>query len=210
MAFTDINSEDRLVQQTLAEYLHEALGWDTAFAWNQETFGPDGLLGRADTREVVLKRDLRAALVRLNPDLPDKAIDEAMDTLTRHNFSRSLIQHNEEFHKLIRDGVTVNVRDANGHLRQPKVRVIDFRNPSNNRFLAVRELKITGVRSPGYSRRADLVCCEDPAEYQSSAFFPELRSGEFHGGRHGGYPVQSIKHREQRQSVQRERRMRKP
>jgi len=158
MAFTDINSEDRLVQQTLAEYLHEALGWDTAFAWNQETFGPDGLLGRADTREVVLKRDLRAALVRLNPDLPDKAIDEAMDTLTRHNFSRSLIQHNEEFHKLIRDGVTVNVRDANGHLRQPKVRVIDFRNPSNNRFLAVRELKITGVRSPGYSRRADLVC----------------------------------------------------
>ena len=157
MAFTDINSEDRLVQQTFADHLHEALGWDTVYAWNQETFGPDGTLGRADTREVVLKRDLRAALVRLNPDLPDKAIDEAMDTLTRHNFSRSLIQHNEDFHKLIRDGVTVTVRDANGHTRQPKARVIDFRNPANNRFLAVRELKITGLRSPGYNRRADLV-----------------------------------------------------
>lgn len=28
----------------------------------------------------------------------------------------------------------------------------------NNRFLAVRELKITGLRSPSYNRRADLVC----------------------------------------------------
>ncbi len=33
-----------------------------------------------------------------------------------------------------------------------------FRDPLNNRFLAVRELKITGLRTPGYNRRADLVC----------------------------------------------------
>ena len=36
--------------------------------------------------------------------------------------------------------------------------MIDFRNPTNNRFLAVRELKIQGVRVPHYNRRADLVC----------------------------------------------------
>ena len=35
---------------------------------------------------------------------------------------------------------------------------IDFRNAANNRFLAVRELKIQGVRVPHYNRRADLVC----------------------------------------------------
>lgn len=28
----------------------------------------------------------------------------------------------------------------------------------NNRFLAVRELKITGLRSPAHNRRADLAC----------------------------------------------------
>ncbi len=65
-----------------------------------ETFGPDGTLGRKDKREVVLTRDLRAALVRLNPALPDKAIDEAVAKMTRHDFSRSLLQHNEEFHRL--------------------------------------------------------------------------------------------------------------
>ncbi|MGC1954517.1 MAG: type I restriction endonuclease, partial [Gammaproteobacteria bacterium] len=37
-------------------------------------------------------------------------------------------------------------------------RVIDFRNPEANRFLCVRELKITGLRTPNYNRRADLVC----------------------------------------------------
>src|SRR5437016_4753618 len=51
---TDINSEDRLVQQTFAEYLHDALGWDSVYAWHHETFGPHGTLGRDSEREVVL------------------------------------------------------------------------------------------------------------------------------------------------------------
>jgi type I restriction enzyme R subunit len=42
--FTDINSEDRLVQKTFADYLHDALGWESVYAWNEETFGPGGNL----------------------------------------------------------------------------------------------------------------------------------------------------------------------
>ena len=64
---TDINSEDRLVQQTFAEYLHDVLGWDSVYAWHQETFGPHGSLGRDSEREVVLVRDesgLRLVRVR--------------------------------------------------------------------------------------------------------------------------------------------------
>jgi type I restriction enzyme R subunit len=60
MAFTDINSEDRLVQKTFAEHLQTLLGWESVYAWNEETFGPDGTLGRVDTREVVLTRELCA------------------------------------------------------------------------------------------------------------------------------------------------------
>ena len=67
MAVTPINSEDRSVQVPVAEHLEEALGWESVYAWNEETFGPDGTLGRADTRQAVLTRDLRAALKRLNP-----------------------------------------------------------------------------------------------------------------------------------------------
>jgi len=35
---TDINSEDRLVQATFADHLHDVSGWDGVFARNQWTF----------------------------------------------------------------------------------------------------------------------------------------------------------------------------
>jgi len=160
---TDINSEDRLVQATFAEHLEKELGWENIYAWNQEDFGPDSLLGRADTHEVVLKRDLRRALVILNPQLPASAVDEAVTKLTYHDFTRSLLQHNQTFYKMIRDGVPVIYREPNGTLRHAQARVIDFQNGTtdgkpNNRFVAVRELKLTGLRTPNYNRRADLVC----------------------------------------------------
>lgn len=164
MAYTDINNEDRLVQATFAEHLEKELGWDSIYAWNVETFGPDGSLGRSDTREVVLTRDLRRAIKRLNPELPPAAVEEAITKLTQHDHTRSLLAHNQAFHRLIRDGVPVSFRDAAGQLRHAQARLIDFSNgrgadgQPHNRFLAVRELKITGLRAPSYNRRADLVC----------------------------------------------------
>jgi type I restriction enzyme R subunit len=159
MAVTGINSEDRLVQETFAEHLEDQLGWETLTAWNVETFGPGGTLGRTDATEAVLTRDLRAALERLNPDVPASAIEDALRKLTAHDFSRSLIQHNQDFAHFIRNGVPVSWREASGRERDVKVRVIDFNNkPGANRFLAVRELKLTGLRTPNYNRRADLVC----------------------------------------------------
>ena len=158
MAYADINSEDRLVQATFAAHLETVLGWDSVYAWNQETFGATGTLGRTNERDAVLVRDLRAALVRLNLQLPPPAIEEAITKLTRHDFSRSLLQHNRAFHTLIRDGVPVSYHNTQGQLCHAQATVIDFRNPANNRFLVVRELKLTGLRTPNYSRRADLVC----------------------------------------------------
>ena len=155
---TDINSEDRLVQQTFAEYLHDTLGWDSVYAWNQETFGPHGTLGRDSERNVVLVRDLQAALARLNPELPESAHGQAVEKLIRVDFSRSLVQHNREYYGYIRTGVPVEWRDAKGETHHARAQVINFRTAANNRFLAVRELKIQGVRVPHYNRRADLVC----------------------------------------------------
>ncbi|MGE3540240.1 MAG: type I restriction endonuclease subunit R [Candidatus Tectimicrobiota bacterium] len=155
---TDINSEDRLVQQTFAEYLHDALGWDSVYAWHHETFGPLGTLGRHSEREVVLMRDLRSALARLNPTLPESAREQAVAKLTRVDFSRSLVQHNREYYGYIREGVPVEWRDTTGEPFHARAQIIDFHTATTNRFLAVRELQIQGVRVPHYNRRADLVC----------------------------------------------------
>ncbi|PYO97693.1 MAG: type I restriction endonuclease subunit R [Gemmatimonadetes bacterium] len=155
---TDINSEDRLVQQTFADHLRDRLGWESVYAYNDENFGPQGTLGRASEREVVLVRDLRVSLERLNPDLPESAREQAVERLTRIDFGRSLIQHNRESYGFIRGGVPVEWRDTNGEIRHAHAHVIDFRNVAQNRFLVVRELKVQGVRVPHYNRRADLVC----------------------------------------------------
>ncbi len=95
--YTDINSEDRLVQKTFADHLEQELGWENVFAWNDETFGSDGTLGRDSTKDVVLKRDLRRAVSRLNPELPASAVEDVISTLTQHDVSRSLMAHNQTF-----------------------------------------------------------------------------------------------------------------
>ena len=159
MVVTPVNSEDRLVQATFAQHLEQVLGWDSVYAWNEETFGLDGTLGRADTQEAVLIRDLRGALERLNPDLPRSAIEDALRALTVYDFSRSMVQHNRDFYRLLRGGIPVEYKDAQGRQTSARARVIDFDNaPGSNRFVAVREMKLTGTRTPNYNRRADLVC----------------------------------------------------
>ena len=87
---TDINSEDRLVQKTFADHLRDVHGWESIYAFKDETFGPTGTLGRASEREVILVRDLRAAVKRLNPGLPESGREQAVEKLTRVDFARSL------------------------------------------------------------------------------------------------------------------------
>jgi type I restriction enzyme, R subunit len=94
---TDINSEDRLVQKTFADHLRDVLGWESVYAYNDEPFGPNGMLGRANERETILLRDLLAALERLNPGLPQSVRQQAIEKLTRVDLSHSLLQHNREF-----------------------------------------------------------------------------------------------------------------
>jgi len=149
MAVTPINSEDRLVQATFAAHLKKKLGWESVYAWNNETFGPAGTLGRKDPTEAVLTRDLRAALIRLNPDLPTAAIDDAMRALTVSDFSRSMAQHNQDFAAWFEMACRSLIATRQVISVTARARVIDFDNrPGSNRFLAVREFKLTGLRTP--------------------------------------------------------------
>ena len=146
-------TEDNLVQKTMADYLADTHGWRVVMAWNQEDFGPSSLLGRGSDREIILSRDLMAALKRLNPDLPDKAYDLALKGITSVFGSQSLIRINQEKHNLITSGVKVKFRQ-DGEQKIERLRVFDFDNPEENDFLAVRELWVRGY---AHRRRADVV-----------------------------------------------------
>ena len=147
-------SEDILVQQTTADYFHDALRWDVIFAYNDETLGETGTLGREHQGEVLLKRDLRDALERLNPGHPEKAYTDAIAQLEQTSSSKTLLQHNQEKYKLIRDGIRVSYTNKQDEKQEPLLRVIDFKEPKNNHFLIVRELWIQGKI---YCRRPDII-----------------------------------------------------
>ena len=57
-------------------------------------------------REAVFFRDLRAAVLRHNPGLPEFVREQAVEKLTRVDFARSLVQHNREFYGFIRKRIT--------------------------------------------------------------------------------------------------------
>ena len=147
-------TEDTLVQQTTAEYLEQELGWESVYAYNNEDFGPDSLLGRESDREVVLTRTLRAKIEELNQGLPETAYENAVREVITVSTSQTMAATNCEKYELIRDGVQVSFRNAEGEQVRQRLRVFDFDNPEKNHFLCVREL---WVRGDLYRRRADIV-----------------------------------------------------
>ena len=147
-------SENILVQESAGNLLRDELGWDVRFAYNTESLGKNGTFGRTSYKEILLTRYFREALKKLNPWINDNQISEAQKTLEHRLSSSSLLQVNEEKYYLIRDGIPVTVKKANGQTEVKKASVIDFRNPDNNDFLAIKELKIHGEL---YRRRTDIV-----------------------------------------------------
>lgn len=147
-------SENVLVQDSAAALMHDELGWDVVYAYNTEVLGENGTLGRKDYHEIVLWRYFKQALKKLNPWITDAQISEACQTLSSYLSSASLLQINEEKYFLIRDGIPVKVKKPNGKTEEKKAIVIDFNDPDNNYFLAVKELKIHGDL---YRRRTDIV-----------------------------------------------------
>lgn len=149
---TDFN-EDNLVQKTTADYLHNQLEWDCVYAYNQETFGQGGLLGRKSDREVILTRYLRKALKELNPNLPETAYDEAVRQVVDYSQSQSMLSCNFDKYRLFKDGVLVSFQGEHDEIKKERLRIFDFNEAGNNNFLAVRELWVQGDL---YRRRIDI------------------------------------------------------
>ena len=142
---------------TEADVESAALDWLAALGW-QVAHGPDiapdtPRTERDDYEQVVLERRLRDALERLNLSLPTSALDGAYIKLTRPEGS-TLEARNRAFHRMLVDGVTVEHRDSEGHIRGAQVQVIDFGQPANNDWLAVNQFTVTESKS---TRRPDVV-----------------------------------------------------
>ena len=134
-----------------------ALTWLGDLDW-QISHGPDIApdtpnAERTDYGEVALAQRLRDSLVRLNPNLPTVALDDAYRKLT-HPEGSTLEARNRTFHRMTVDGVGVEYPTAEGEIRGAQVRVIDFDDPANNDWLAVNQFTVVENK---HERRPDLV-----------------------------------------------------
>src|SRR2546430_6550074 len=145
-------SEDILIEQPTID-LFAKLGYETANTFH-EKLGKNGTLGRETYAEVVLVRRLRAALQRLNPDLPHEAIELAIEELTRDCSALSPANANREIYQLLKQGIPIRISAGEDAELVEVVRVIDWKDPTNNDFFLASQFWISGEM---YRRRADLV-----------------------------------------------------
>jgi type I restriction enzyme R subunit len=142
-------SEDH-IEQALVQKLQVLHGFDSLNCLTVDREDLNDGSGRTNKRDVILLDRVREAAVRLNPNIPAKAIDEALERLMDRRLAMSLIAANEEVYHLIRNGIPVDYDDAKGRLEQGKVKVIDFTDATKNDYLAVTQLWIQGTQ--GYLR----------------------------------------------------------
>ena len=141
-------TEDQLEQLALNWF--QDTGWEVA---NGVDISPDGAQPeREDYRIVVLKDRLGSAVTRLNPGLPQSAVDEVVHILCSPDHP-SLVQNNREIHRLLTNGVKVEYSTDEGK-ETVYAQIIDFQYPDNNDLLVVNQFSVRGTKQ---ARRPDVV-----------------------------------------------------
>ena len=146
-------SEDALIEQATEDVLKE-LGWKVVTAWQNESFGEHGLLGRDNKTEVVLERFVLAALQKLNPGLPDLAYSRAIEKLVQREADKTIAQQNKSKYQLLKNGVEISFINNEGKSQKKTLKLFDFKEYRNNDFLAVRQLEVSGEL---HNRRPDVI-----------------------------------------------------
>lgn len=137
------------IEQMAIELL-KAKRWEYLYG---PDIAPDGETPmRAAFDEVVLREKLERAVVRQNPAVKEEVRDEAIKTVLRIA-SPDTLANNEEFHRLLTEGVPVSVYQ-DGMERGERVWLVDFEDPWNNEFTVVNQFTII---ENGHNRRPDVL-----------------------------------------------------
>ncbi|MGV3662579.1 MAG: type I restriction endonuclease subunit R, partial [Prosthecobacter sp.] len=103
--------------------------------------------------EVVLVERLREAIRLLNPAIPEDAREDALRKVLRVG-TLSLTQTNRAFHQMLRDGVDVVYKRADGSTKNDKAWLVDFGDVRANDWLAVNQFTVIEGQ---HNRRPDIV-----------------------------------------------------
>ena len=138
-------SEDQIEKAIIEVFTHN-LGYRHINCLESDT------TGRQAETDVVIKPLLRRKLVDLNKGLPESAIDEAFEQLCQTRLDKSEFEANKEIAGLIKNGIQLEINNANGRKETLNVKVVDFNEPTKNDYLVVSQLWIHACCQRGLDR----------------------------------------------------------
>ncbi|HHF5434686.1 TPA: type I restriction endonuclease subunit R [Haemophilus influenzae] len=147
-------NENDIEQLTLQRL--QSFGWE--YRYGKDLPVHEGEFARGDLSGVVFIEQLREAVRKLNPQLPESAVDSVVKSATKSDIG-DLVVRNQAFYKLLRDGVRVEYQAPNNHGQNEQkiemARLVDFEHWENNRFVAVNQLEIRSRK--GGKRIPDII-----------------------------------------------------
>ena len=143
---------ESVVEEAALDWL-KGLGYAVVHGCEIAVGEPSAERSDPNYRDVMLEGRLRQALVRLNPDLPAAALEDAYRKLTRTD-APSLVERNHAVHRMLVNGVTVEYRRQDGSIAGAQAWVLDFDQPDNNDWLAVNQFTVAEGQ---HIRRPDVV-----------------------------------------------------
>jgi type I restriction enzyme, R subunit len=142
------------IEEALVYKLRMLYHFDSINCGTQDAEDLNDCSGRTNKRDVILVGRIREAAARLNPHIPGNVIDYALEKLLDRRQTMSLVAANQEVYDLLRGGIPVEFDNAKGERQQERVKLIDFNQPTENRYLVVTQLWVRGER--GF-RRPDVL-----------------------------------------------------
>ena len=108
---------------------------------------------RKDYKQIVLEADVQATFERLNPHLPVSCFEQVLLKLSKPE-SLDLVTNNRAFHRMLLEGIPVTYKKQDDWVHDHAF-LVDFNHVQQNRFVAVNQFTILGVKQP---RRPDIIC----------------------------------------------------
>jgi type I restriction enzyme R subunit len=131
----------RITESNIEQYTIEtleSLGYRYIYG---PTIAPEGEFPeRAGYDDVVLKERLKAAIQRVNPDVPAAAQEQALREVLRIS-SSDILNNNEIFHRFLTDGVPVQYQQ-DGNEKGDLVWLLDFNDIERNEFVVINQYTI--------------------------------------------------------------------
>lgn len=140
---------ESVVEEAALDWLDD-LGYSVVYG---PEIAPGELLAeRVGFDSVVLEKRLRSALTKLNPEIPQEALDDAAKKVMRTEHA-VLIESNRRFHDFLVNGVPVEYQ-SEGRTVSDFARLIDFERPKENDWAAVNQFTVIEDR---HNRRPDII-----------------------------------------------------